>query len=270
MPVRAKIGERPTGAGGGLGGGLPRLGGGGGATRVSVGSTYGSSAPPTSSGSGSGGSAPPIPAAPPAASTNIAAANPAMSGILNQTQELTKMPVKEDSLLEEQVGNLRERISSNPTQRAVGLMTGTVGDALAGAQQGLKENLARRGLLGSGIEAQGMQGLQESAQRDIARGSAGIGLQREQDIDRLVLGGQGIMGAPGQFGLQQQSMRNQLLGQAGNLAGNIAQQQLGQQSLANQQWQAQLQAQLAQQQMAQQQAMQQQQAMLSLYNTLWR
>ena len=108
-----------------------------------------------------------------------------------------------DPYLEEQVRNLRARMGSDTTERAIGRSTTGILDAAAlGAADEGASNLASRGLVGSGAgQAFLHKRFFEPAQRAAAGAAEDIAHQREQDLDRLVLGGTAIMGAPGQSSL---------------------------------------------------------------------
>jgi hypothetical protein len=164
-----------------------------------------------------------------------------------------------DPLLTEQVQNLRSRISNDPTQAAIRAATVGIEDNLATMLQRNRERAAAMGGSGGGGEIEGAQNLEDAAKRDIARASTDIALNRQDAIDRLILGGSTIMAAPGQREILGRQLRQGSLAQAGAAASNIAgNQQAAQQFGANL---AQVEAEMA---------MQQQQAMLQLYNSLWR
>jgi len=106
------------------------------------------------------------------------------------------------------------------TKRMMNLATGKINDAAAGSQQQLSENLARRGVAGGGgggIEGNLRGRVAESAQRagagaraNIAVGRAGqeeqASLARDQSLNNLLLGGQGIMGSQAQLQLANQEL----------------------------------------------------------------
>lgn len=161
-----------------------------------------------------------------------------------------------DPLLEENLANIRARMSADTTGRAINRATGKIEDQLAGHLQANKERAARMG--GGGGEAAGARKLASDAQRAEAAASADISLGRERDLDTLALGAFPSYLAPGQ---QQMGYLNAAGGAAQAVAGN----QLGAAGQALQAWQAQQAAQAQQQQMA----LQQQMAMLQMYSNLW-
>ena len=146
-----------------------------------------------------------------------------------------------DPYLAEQVANLRARMTSDPTERAIGRSTTGILDAAAlGAADEGAANLSSRGLVGSGA---GQAFLHKQffapAQRAATGAAADIALKREQDLDRLVLGGSAIMGAPGQSSLQNRGLGLQQwqaqTGAANAASGlSLQQQQLNQQQQQSQ------------------------------------
>jgi len=147
-----------------------------------------------------------------------------------------------DPYLEEQVRNLRARMGSDTTERAIGRSTTGILDAAAlGAADEGAANLSSRGLVGSGAgQAFLHKRFFEPAQRAAAGAAEDIAHQREQDLDRLVLGGTAIMGAPGQSSLSNRGLGLQQW-QAQTGAANAAQGlSLEQQRLNQQQQQSQI------------------------------
>lgn len=249
--------QRSAGGGGGLGG---MLGGSAGRTP-----TLGSaSAPVSGPGVGAGAGAANTGAVGPGTFVNSAAANPALQNNMNainqraqqlQGQEnrpnaalqgaqglaqqrygqLQGQENQVNPLLMEQVQNLRNRMSNDTTQQATDFANQNVRQQAGAAQRSLTEDLARRGMRGdSGVAAQLGGQISADAQRQMAGNAANIGLQRQANLDQLVLGGQGIMAAPGQQQLAQQQMTNSMIPEIGGLAGQQANYQLGQQGLTNQ------------------------------------
>jgi hypothetical protein len=108
----------------------------------------------------------------------------------------------------DQVAALKQRESTDPTQRAIERSTtGTLDAAALGAADAGAANLAARGLTGTGAGAAFLnKQFFAPAQRAASQSAADISLQRERDLDALVLGGQGIMSAPGQMGLAQKEL----------------------------------------------------------------
>ncbi len=199
---------------------------------------------PPKAGDGGGRSKATALAAPPTlvpTMTNTSAPPPQMTQSLNQinqrTEELKQSETKPNQLLQEQVGNLRSRISEGPSQRAADFANSDINARAQAAKQALKVNMARRGIAaGSGVASKLESNIDDQARRDAARSTAGIALGRERDVDNLVLGGQGIMGAPNQNELARMSMTNSMMPLAVSASGNIGQQQLGDQQLGLQQY----------------------------------
>lgn len=125
-----------------------------------------------------------------------------------------------DPLLMENVQNLRNRLSTDTTGRAIDRAGSKIADAAAGAKAGMRTNLARRGISGTGAGEQQLEQVDQAAQRAQAGSAADISLGREHDLDALVLGGEGIMRAPGEMGLAKEG---QILSTIGQGAGNAAQ-----------------------------------------------
>ena len=106
--------------------------------------------------------------------------------------------------LDEQYARYKERLSSDTTGRAIDRATGSIADAAAGRKAGQATQLARRGVLGTGVGDQESGKIDAAAQRAQAGAAADISLGRERDLDALVLGGSGIAGAPGQYALDRE------------------------------------------------------------------
>jgi hypothetical protein len=100
----------------------------------------------------------------------------------------------------------KKRLSADPTKRATERMTSAVRDATTGLNKELGGNMARRGILQSGIRTSGEQALAGQAQRQIASGAADIAMGRERDLDNLTMGGLPIMTAQDQLGLSKQRL----------------------------------------------------------------
>jgi hypothetical protein len=188
---------------------------------------------------------------------NNAAADPNLSqfqtDIRNRIATSTGRETQGDPLLQEQVGNLRNRMSADPRQRAQDFAAQDIGARQRAGQAGLSEDMARRGIAGdSGAAMELRSKINETAMKESARSAAGIALGRERDLDALTLGGQGIMSAPGQYGLQREGMTNQLMGLQGDAARSLANQGVSDRSLGLQQWIAQGQDSRADQQLSQQ------------------
>jgi hypothetical protein len=170
--------------------------------------------------------------------------SPGGSGPVAPSAPLPVLPntAAPDPYLEEQVRNLRARMGVDTTERAIGRSTTGILDAAAlGAADEGAANLSSRGLVGSGAgQAFLHKRFFEPAQQAAAGASADIALKREQDLDRLVLGGTAIMGAPGSSSLANRSLGLQQW-QAQMGAGQAAQGlSLEQQRLNQQQQQSQI------------------------------
>lgn len=112
----------------------------------------------------------------------------------------------EDPYLTEQIDNLRERMSTDPTERAIDRAAGASRSFAAGLGEAADIEGARTGRGPGG----GAGAIGESAQRATARSASDIALQRERDLDALVLGGSEIMGAPSQREQTYSALSNQL------------------------------------------------------------
>jgi hypothetical protein len=187
-----------------------------------------------------GGGAPaPAPVAGGGGLTNTAQVNPAMQSWLDRvgTAHTAAAGAGPDPLQQEQVDNLRSRMSSDTTERAIQRAQLATKTQAAGQKRGLQRMLSRNGISG-GAEAKLGMNIDAAAARTAAGQAADIAQGAETRLDNLTLGGQGIMSAPGQYRLAQQQVANSLLGLGASTAGNIAQQGLAQQGLGLQQWQA--------------------------------
>ena len=122
-----------------------------------------------------------------------------------------------DPFIDEAIRNYRSRLSEDNTQRTIDVTNQRVNQQEAGAQQQLKERLAMSGDTG-GAEA-GAQAVSAEAQRAKAGNAATIQLQREQQLDNLVMQGSQILGMPAQRRLQ---YLNAAAGLAGGVAGSRA------------------------------------------------
>lgn len=147
-----------------------------------------------------------------------------------------------DPYLQEQVANLRARMGSDTTERAIGRSTTGILDAAAlGAADEGAANLSSRGLVGSDAGQSFLhKRFFEPAQQAAAGAAADIALKREQDLDRLVLGGTAIMGAPGQSSLSNRGLGLQQWQAQTGAANAAAGLSLEQQRLNQQQQQSQI------------------------------
>lgn len=123
----------------------------------------------------------------------------------------------------------KSRLSADPTQRAMDKAGGQARAAQAGQEAAIRDRFARLGMSGSGAEMQALADLAGTTQQAVAGTSADIAMGRERDLDQLVLGGQGIAGAPGAgmradkaLGLQQ--FQAQQAGEIAKINAQIAQQ----------------------------------------------
>lgn len=154
--------------------------------------------------------------------------SPGVGNFISQQQaQIDKMKAAgADPNLQAQIDAYKKRLSTDTTGRAIDRAGSAISDAAAGAKAGQATELARRGTLGSGAGDQQMGQIDAAAERAKAGSAAGISLGREGQLDQLVLGGQGIMSAPSQYGLAQQGQLLGALGQGAGMAGsqeNIAQ-----------------------------------------------
>jgi hypothetical protein len=142
-----------------------------------------------------------------------------------------------DPNLQSQIDEYKKRLGADDTQRATDRAASAIRDQMSGMSQRSDQAGAATGR-GQGF---GATGIAEAGQRALAGQSADIQLGQQQRLDNLVLGGQGIMGAPGQRDLQYQSLLNGMYGQ--NPYAQTAQLGLQQQGLGLQAYLGQLQAQ---------------------------
>jgi hypothetical protein len=135
------------------------------------------------------------------------------------------------------IDQYKQRLSAAPEQRAIEQAGSAIRDTTSGLMKELGGDLASRGLAGSGVENEERLKLAQGAQQGIGRAAGSIATQRQQDLDRLVMGGEGLMKAPSQNALQQQELGLQQYGlqQQGQIAQMQA--QMEQQRLAMQQQQ---------------------------------
>jgi len=242
MASRGFGGTRPGGAptfGGGM------TAGGGGGSIPGVAPISGGDIPGVTS-HGGGGSAPAPAAAPVQAPAlpNTAARDPEMSAFMQQMRgriaTSTGRETGTDPHLQTQINRLGDRLSGDPRQRAQDFASQDIGARARASEAGMREDLARRGIRGdSGVAAELSQRTRDKAMQESARSAAGIALGREAQLDQLVLGGQGIMAAPGQMARAREGMTNQLMSTGFDQAGAIAGQNLADRGLGLNQWQAQ-------------------------------
>lgn len=200
--------------------------------------------------------------------SNYAQNNPGLESALEaarrRAEQLGRQEGQPDQYQQESIQNLRDRMSTSNTQRSIDVAGGAIRANAAGAQEAQDEMMARRGLGHSGIAARGASGLTEAAQRAQAQSASQLSLAEQQRLDSLALGGNSILQAPSQLGLQQQGLTNSALGLQMQGAGALANQSLGQQNLGLNQWQASQNAAVQQQQLQQQQQQMQWQQLMAL------
>lgn len=124
--------------------------------------------------------------------------------------DLAAAKAKNDANLQYHIDQYKKRLGEGPTQRAIERSASAIRDQLSG----LMDQAATAGAATGRGPGFGAGGLAESAQRAQAGAAADISLGRERDLDRLVLGGGGIMGAPGQREMGYSALQNQLFGMA--------------------------------------------------------
>jgi hypothetical protein len=135
------------------------------------------------------------------------------------------------------IDQYKQRLSNDPTQRAIDMATSQTRDTATGMAKELGSDLARRGISNSGAAAQYLTNkVYAPAQRQAAGQAAGITLGRQGQLDQLVLGGTGLMKAPQELGLQERQLGLQQMDL--QQRADIARAQLGlqaqNQALANQ------------------------------------
>lgn len=226
----------------------PSMGGGG----VSYTSGGSGSQGGVSYGSGGGGGGGVAYNPPPSAPAPATAAPVQMTGLPNNAQRDPDMTAfmqqmrgrigqqmgregQADPNLQTQIDRLGQRLSTDTTQRAQDFAAQDIGSRARASSEGLEEEMARRGIRG-GIQNELSTRLRETGLRESARSAAGIALGREAQLDQLVLGGQGIMAAPGQMAFAREGMTNDLLGAGFGQAGAIAGQNLADRTLGVNQW----------------------------------
>jgi len=154
--------------------------------------------------------------------------SPGVGNFISQQQaQIDKMKAAgADPNLQAQIDAYKTRLSADTTGRAIDRAGSAISDAAAGAKSARNVELARRGVAGGGVGDQQLGQIDQAAARAKAGSAAGISLGREAQLDALTLAGQGIMSAPGQYGLAQQQQLLGALGQGAGMAGqqeNIAQ-----------------------------------------------
>lgn len=116
--------------------------------------------------------------------------------------------------IQEQMDRYRQRFSVDNTNRAIDKSNLGIMDAAALGAADQKANLSRRGVLGSETGARFLQkNVFDPAQRAAAGAAANIAMQREKDLDALVLGGTGLMQAQDQLNLANRGLNLQQISQ---------------------------------------------------------
>jgi hypothetical protein len=114
-----------------------------------------------------------------------------------------------DPYLAEQVDLYRERMSNDPTERAIAKAASAIRSQAAGMGGAMDVVGAQTGR----GEGYGAAGVGDAAQAALARSASDIALGREAQLDQLLLGGQAIMAAPGQREMGYESMMTGFYGQ---------------------------------------------------------
>jgi len=130
----------------------------------------------TSGGGSSGGS---LPGMPPGPISNRTQTDPNSQWLIEQIKQRTA--------------------GQGPTQQAMDIAGSQIRDYGEGFSKQISEDAARRGISGSGAEAQLQGNLARDLQKQVAGSSSKIALQRQQDIDRMLLGSGGIFAQPAQL-----------------------------------------------------------------------
>jgi hypothetical protein len=117
------------------------------------------------------------------------------------------------------VDELKKRMTGQgSTQQAMDIAGSQIRDIGVGTSKGITEDMARRGISGSGVEANLQGRLAQDLQREQAGSATNIALDRQRQIDALALGSGGIFSAPGQLQQGSQSLALQQYLGSGDLA----------------------------------------------------
>lgn len=115
--------------------------------------------------------------------------------------------------LQEQIDRYRQRFSVDNTNRAIDKSNLGIMDAAALGAADAKAGQSRRGVLNTEASAASNQrNVFEPAQRAAANAAADISMQRERDLDALVLGGTSLMRAPDEVNLSNRGLNLQQMG----------------------------------------------------------
>lgn len=98
---------------------------------------------------------------------------------------------------------------SQSTGRAIDLAVGRLRDLGEGQKRAGSSSFARRGMLGSGGQADFESGIDEDIRREGSGAAADIALQRERDDDAFLLGSTGALAAPGEAARADRSLSQQ-------------------------------------------------------------
>lgn len=216
-----------VGSGGGGTGLQPRAGGG--PTTPSSPGGGSSSVPAWGPGGNPGGGGGPLTIPGGSPLTITAQPSPEMQAAISEWQkrmnELQTKAATVDPNLQYQIEQYKARLGTDNTQHSIDRAGSAIRDQMAGLGEQADAAGAAAGR-GPGYQA---GAIAESGQRALAGQAADIESNRQAQLDALVLGGQGIMSAPGQQAQGYQAMLNSMYGQ--NPYGEAAQLGLGQQEL---------------------------------------
>lgn len=121
----------------------------------------------------------------------------------------------------------KERFGSDTTERAISRATAGIADEAALLGADARSNLAQRGALGSGVGAAFLKKrVTDPALRASAGAASDIALKGEQRLDSLAAGGAGVLGAPAQLALGQQQLAQQQYQTDASVAAQQAQLQM--------------------------------------------
>lgn len=156
-------------------------------------------------------------------STNRTAPDPKMESAWNRTagraDTLQAREGRRDPYLEEHMARYRQRVSSDPTDRAIGRATGAIRSSAAGLTEAQKARNAATGR----TAGYGGADIADAAQAATARAAADISMGRERDLDALTVAGTNLFALPGQRELQQEALTNQAIGAMTSAAGQSGQ-----------------------------------------------
>lgn len=235
-PRVASVGGSSRGGGGYGGGAGVGYGGGGGAGGGFDFGEGGGGFPGAGGGGGGGGAAPAfnplsIKAEP---SPEMQTASAEWQKRMGSLEGAASTP---DPNLQWQIDAYKKRMGEDNTQRATDKATSSIRDAAEG--MGMRAEVA--GAKTGRGQGYGAAGISDAAQAAIGKSASDIQLGREQQLDNLLLGGQGTMAAPSNRGIAYQGLQNQAYAQ--NPYAQTAQLGLQQQGLGLEAYLGQLNAQ---------------------------